>query len=229
MSRTKTIFIDLQKLHRSDGAVMIVRLMMACNDIFIANDCLSQFMAEQAPIRKHVQKGALMYFVRLQCGHLNEAMKIIQEIKGDVKLYDRVKHCSPLAQDSFGELVNCLKGGSQYDNFCKYIGLIRHNIIFHYDEGGGKLIGRALADRSNRPETNRSKLTKGDHISLHRFELADDILDSIICRQFWKIPKDVDLSQEANRCADFGSNLCKSLLNFGGEFIERYIQDHASC
>jgi len=198
---------------------------MACNDIALANYCLSKFKEEQSPMRKHVQKGALMYFVRLQCGHLNEVMEIIQEIKDDRILYGRVKHCSQTARDSFNKLANCLKDSPQNKIFEEYIGRVRQNTAFHYDR---KLVDRALSDRSSRPEARRSKITYGDHISLLRFELADDIIDSIICREIWKIPRSADLRQEADRISDFGSDLCKSLLDFGGEFIFRYIQEHAS-
>lgn len=225
MGQTQTIFVNLQRLNSCNNAGTIIRLMMACNDISVANQCLSQFMTEQTPIRRHVQKGALMYFVRLQCGHLNEAMKIIEEIREDPNLNDRVKHCSQTAQDLFSKLTNCLQGGTDCADFQKYVGQIRQNTAFHYTE---KLVNRALSDRSDRPEARISKITGGDHINLCRFELADDIMDSIVCRQIWRIPRDADLRQEADRSADFGSDLCKSLLGFAGEFIVRYIREHAA-
>ncbi|HHT9124941.1 MAG TPA: hypothetical protein ACFYD6_03885 [Candidatus Brocadiia bacterium] len=226
MSQTQTIYINLQRLRScGDTASIIIRLMMACNDISLANQCLSKFKEDQPSIRKHVQQGALMYFVRLQCGHLNEAMKIIQEIKDAQNLCVSVKLCSQMAQDSFNKLTNCLQGGPDYCNFQKYIGRIRQNTAFHYD---GKLADRALSDRSNRPEASLSKITRGDHISLLRFELADDIIDSIVCRQIWEIPRNVDLRQEADRIAYFGSELCRSFLNFCVEFIFQYIQEYAA-
>jgi hypothetical protein len=199
--------------------------MMACNDVAVANQCLSKFREENSQLRKHVRLGALMYFVRLQCGHLNEAIKLIQEIRDDTYLYERVKPCSKAAQDSFVKLLNCLNGGSDNKKFLKYVGRIRHNTAFHYDP---KVIEKALADRASRPEARYSKITLGDDISLWRFELADQIVDSVVCRQIWKIPKNADLRKEADECADFGSDLCKALLDFSGEFIFRYIQEHAA-
>ena len=166
-----------------------------------------------------------MYFLRLQCGHLNEAIKLIQPIRDDSYLYERVKRCSQTAQDSFGKLLDCAKGGPDHKRFLQYVGRIRQNTAFHYD---GTVIRDALADRASRPEAMHSKITLGDHIGLWRFELADQIVDSIVCRQIWKIPKDADLRQEADKCADFGSDLCKALLVFSGEFVFRYIQEHAA-
>lgn len=229
MGRTQTIFVDLRRLKSCDNAGTIIRLMMACNDLIVANLCLSQykteFLPEQASIRKHVQRGAAMYFVRLQCGHLNEAMKIIKEIRDTPYLNDRIERCSQTAKDSFSKLTNCLKGESGHSDFQRYVGLIRHKTVFHYDNDK---IKEALSDRAGRPEATMSKITAGDHMSLCRFELADDISDTTICRQLWKIPRDADLRQEADRCSDFGSDLCRSLVDFAGEFIIRFVQEHAA-
>lgn len=227
MGRTQTKFVDLQRLHScGDSASLIIRLMMAFNDISVANQCLSIFKKEQPPMRKHVQRGAAMYFIRLQCGHLNEAMKIVREIRDDQKLCDTVKRCSQIAQESFDKLTNSLKGSSNNAEFEQYVGQIRHNTVFHYTKN--KLVNKALSDRSSRSESCRSKITRGDDISLWRFELADDIVDSVVCRQIWKIPRNADLRKEADLKADYGSKLCQSFLNFSGEFIFRFIKEHAA-
>ena len=89
------------------------------------------------------------------------------------------------------------------------------------------MVDKALTDRASRSEARRSKITRGDHISLWRFELADDIVDSVVCRQIWKIPRNANLRQEADLKADYGSELCQSFLDFSGEFIFRFIEDHA--
>jgi hypothetical protein len=225
MSRTHTLFINLQNLRNSgDKGHKIIRLMMACNDIALANHCQSIFSGKRSPISSHVQKGALMYFVRLQCGHLNEAMKIIEEIKNDQSLFGIIQKCSQNAKDAFTKLTNCLKGRPDYKRFQNFVGQIRQNSAFHYNY---KMVDKALNDTSSRPEAHTSKITFGDHISLSRFDLADDIVDSIVCRYIWKIPRSANLRQEADRISDFGSDLCKSLLDFSGEFVYRYIKDYA--
>jgi len=69
MSRTQTIFVDLSRLlFQKEKASLIIRLMMACNDISLANQCLGKHKEDQGRMSKHAQQGALMYFVRLQCG-----------------------------------------------------------------------------------------------------------------------------------------------------------------
>ena len=198
---------------------------MACNDIAVANRCLKKFKEEQSTIRKHVQRGALMYFVRLQCGHINEGLKIIQEIKNNKKLSESIEHCSQDAKDSFKRLANCLKGGTENRKFEKYVGMIRHKTIFHYDK---KLVERALSDRASRKEAKQSKITLGDDISLFRFELSDDIFDSIVCRYICNIPRNADIRKEIDEIMVWASDIGKSLLDFGGEFIYKYIQESAA-
>jgi hypothetical protein len=199
--------------------------MMACNDIALANHCLKKFKEDQSKIRKPVQKGALMYFVRLQCGHLNEGLKLIQEIKDNPRLTEATERCSQMAKDSYNRLVACLKGGAENKKFEDNIEIIRHKTIFHYDS---KMVRKALADRASREEAKRSKITLGDDISLSRFEVSDDIVDSIICRQICKIPRQADLGKEIDEIMVWASDIGKSFLDFSGEFIYRYIQDHAA-
>ena len=199
--------------------------MMVCNDIMLANHCLSESRNIQSKIREHVQRGAGMYFVRLQCGHLNEALKIVQEIKDDSNLMTLIDRCSQAAQGSFSRLVNCLKGGSENKSFEGFVGRIRHSTVFHYDNK--KQVERALADRAGRKEARQSKITFGNHISLSRYELADEILDSIVCRQICKIPRSIDLRQEIDKIMVWGSDLAEALLEFSGEFIYKYVQEHA--
>lgn len=226
MSRTQTIFVDLSRLlFQKEEAALIVRLMMACNDISLSNQCLVKYREDQGRMRQNVQRGALMYFVRLQCGHLKEAMDLIQEICDSQELYRRIERCSTYAQTCFENLKRCLKGGPDFAKYKDYIMRIRHKTIFHYDS---KLVEKAIVDRASRQEAKTSRITRGDHISLWRFELSDDIVDSIVCRQIMKIPKDADLRKQADEYADFGSNLCISFLDFCGEFVFSYIQEKAA-
>lgn len=226
MTRTQTTFVDLSRLiSQKKEASLIIRLMMACNDISLANQCLAQYKETQPSIRKHVQKGALMYFVRLQCGHLKKAIDLVQKLCADEYLLKRVDSCSQEAQASFERLIDCFKSRPNYNKYRDYILKVRNKTIFHYD---GKLVEKALADRANRAEAKISKITKGDHISLWRFDLSDDIVDSLICRQLWKIPREENLREKADEISDFGSNLCVSFLDFCGEYIFSYIKERAS-
>ena len=222
MPQTQTIYVNFRRLNNSSHASVVLRLMMAFNDIALANQSLAGYKREQPPIRRHVQWGAKMYFVRLQCGHLNEAIRIVGEIKDDAQLLSKANRCSEDAQLAFRELISCLEspGGNQ---FRKYVGRVRNKSAFHYDPD---MALAALRDRARREEAVRSSITRGDELALWRFVAADHIFDSIICRQLWEIPRAADLRQETDRISDYCSNLCAAFLTFVGEFTFSYIQDH---
>ena len=227
MSATTTFYVDMQRLHSlGKNASTVVRLMMAANDISVANQCLSRFRQEDAPLHQHVTRGAMMYFINLQCGHLNEGLKVIDEIKNSRELHQRVEDCADFAKAAFTTLVECLDGGARAEDFNRYVERIRHNIAFHYQDK--KLVSKALERRAERPDSKISRIICGSNISLWRFVVADDINDTIVCRYLWKIPEDKHLSEEADRIAGQGSEWAKAFLDFSGDFIVRYIRKNAA-
>ncbi|MBI5521607.1 MAG: hypothetical protein HY910_03175 [Desulfarculus sp.] len=226
MPRTRTIYVDVQRLINSgDHASLIVRLMMASNDLALANICLSHCKNNPSSPSKQTQWGAELYFVRLQCGHLNEGLKLIQEIQGIDYLKDRIDRCSQYAQASYAKLINCTKGGNEWSEFNQYVERIRHKVTFHY---ANKEVSKSLSSLASKPTATIPNINAGDHITLGRFGLADDIVDNIVCRQIWKIPESANLQEEANKRADFGSKLCLAFLGFSSEFITNYILEHAA-
>ena len=79
--RTEITFTTLHKLQaREDEAVLIVKLMMAFNDLALANECLSHFKPGFEKNRDNKERGAALYFVRLGFSHLFGAMTIIDAI-----------------------------------------------------------------------------------------------------------------------------------------------------
>jgi hypothetical protein len=75
MSQT-TKLIDYQKLHaHGKSATLMVKMMIACIDLQLANEALSQWKGDQPRSRADRQPGARMYFTRLQIAHLFEAYR----------------------------------------------------------------------------------------------------------------------------------------------------------
>ena len=216
--------VDLVRLKAcGDDAIVIIGLMLACNDIYASDRALIEFSKERSPIHKNVQRGERMYFSRLLMGHLKEAMKFVKTIKDNPKLSNTVENCSPRAKSSFSKLTNCLKGGSDYKKFTESVEKIRHKTAFHYDRSE---IKNALCNRASRPETRKSKITGGDDISLYRCDLADDIVNSIVVRQVWKIPRTDNERNEIEERMGFILGLCRSLTGFCGEFFLEYMREH---
>ncbi len=226
MRATQTIFIDLQRLSEyKEDAVLIIQLMRAADDISIANWGLAQFKSEKPNIQKHVQLGACRYFVRLQCGHLAEGLKLIKKFNQRPDLLEILSKCEDHVQNAYSRLIEVLPGGSNRKKYEKWILPVRNRLAFHYDPS---LVNRALKRRSSNQIGRRSTITRGSEMSLCRFNLADEIEDTIVCRELWKIPPDADVHLEANKRADFGSELCLDFINFVGEVAFRYTKKCAA-
>jgi hypothetical protein len=188
LSRTTTRTVNVQTLAGRPGASTVIKLMMACNDLSLANDAQGAWKNEQSPTRKSRAKAAQMYFVRLQISHLNEALKIVRELRDDASLMKIVDQCDAQTRASFAKLEQFMPGGARHDQFAKVAGRIRQNLGFHYDESG-KLIAKALKDRLAKYPDSLSSVTRGSSAHLWHFELADEILDRIVVREIWKIPE----------------------------------------
>jgi len=224
MSRTSTKYITFESLKmRGSSAVTVVKLMMACNDMSLANQALTEWKKDQPMMKKSRQIGAGMYFVRTQLAHLHEGFKIIEEIRADQSLMAHVATCDQETQRSFQKLISFLPGESNRSEFEQLIGRIRHNLTFHYDKSG-KLIENAISDRAGRAEARHSSITRGSTAHLWHFKVADDIVDSIVVRQIWKIPRSSDLRLEADKIADRVHQIFLWFVDFSGEFIWRYCQ-----
>jgi hypothetical protein len=224
MAITGTRFVKFEALNlRGQSAVTVVKLMMACNDLTITNQALGDWKNDERQSRRSRQRAACMYFIRAQIAHLHEGMKIIEEIRNDNTLFMLVNRCDTQTQQSFRELEQHLPGGPRRDRFEQLAGRVRHNLTFHYDESG-TLIERAIADRGGRTEAQVSTITRGSTAHLWHFKVADDVVDSIVVRQIWKIPRDADLRAEADVIMDEVLQIALSFLDFSGEFIWKYCE-----
>ena len=224
MPRTHTLYIDFQTLDaRGDSAAIIVKLMMACNDLQLSNEALFEWKREQPTPRKPRQNGALMYFFRLQLGHLFEGLKVIDEIRKDPVLLSLVRQTDAQTQQSFANLEQFLPGGTRRGDIEKLMGRVRSNLTFHYEKSG-KLIAKAISDRAARPEARLSSLTRGSTAYLWHFKPADDVVDSVVVRQIWGIPRSVDVGTKADKIADefLHKEVFLRFIDFSGEFIWKY-------
>ena len=222
MSQTSTRYISFETLKiRGPSAVTVIKLMMAHNDMSLANQALTEWKGVQPNMRKPRQIGAEMYFVRTQLAHLHEGLKVIEAIRADSLLMAHVAACDLETQQSFQKLIPFLPGEPSRPEFERLIGRVRHSLTFHYDQSG-KLIEKAIADRASRAEARQSSVTRGSTAHLWHFKVADDVVDSIVVRQIWKIPKNADLRVEADKIADRVHQIFLWFVDFSGEYIWRY-------
>jgi hypothetical protein len=225
MSSTSTKFLNFEKLQsQGQSAVTVIKLMMVCNDLSLADEALSRWQKEKTKMMKQRRIGAMMYFARIQLSHLHEGFKIIESIRNDKTLKSILERCDSRTQESFRKLENFLPGGSEEKTFERLIGRLRHNLTFHYDESG-KLTQKAIEDRASRPEARISSITRGTTPGLWHFKAADELIDSVVVRQIWNIPRDRNLRIEADNILGRVWQIGLDFIDFAGEFIWKYCDD----
>lgn len=224
MTGTSTLIVDFEKLaSRGPSGSVVVKLMMACNDMTIANLALADWTEEQPRTRRDLQVGARLYFVRVELAHLYEGLKIIPEIKQTPVLFRHLQLCDQRTQESFAEVEAFAPGGARNNELEELVGRVRHTLTFHY-YGSGRPISRAIVDRGERIDARLSSITRGRSAHRWRFSAADDIVDSIVVRQIWQVPRSADLRTAVDEVAMKLHNISLRFLDFSGEYIWRYFQ-----
>ena len=176
MARTRTLPVDIRKLQRcGDEGVVVLRLMMACNDLITANQALGMWREDTREKMDYIRRGSAMYFVRLQLSHLHEALKVVSEIQNYPKLLRLVADCPGESAECFARLISFSEGGANEGAFHKYVELVRHKVTFHYDR---RKVGAALNDRARRRGDRAHHMTIADDIRRVRFQVADDLVDT---------------------------------------------------
>jgi hypothetical protein len=222
--RTHTKFFNFSKLAIADGASAVVRVAMVCNDLATANSSLGHFKNLPSNALSHVRQGGALYSVRMSCGHLREGIKAIREIRNDAALSALVRRCDTPAQSAFAELCECLPAGKHHAEFQRYVPSVRDKTAFHYDTAE---IKEALEFRTKHHSNSPCAVTIGEDAHSCRFDFADIIIDTIVCRKLFAIPIAADAHAEADRIADWCCTKTVEFLTFGGDFVTRFLQEHA--
>jgi hypothetical protein len=221
--KTKTIPISFSRLALREGFETVLTVAMVCNDLAVADVSMSRYGEMSSLALSHIKRGAAMYFMKMSCGHLQEGMKAIEKITQSCELRALVDRCGPRAQTGFTDLCGCLKKGAEHGQFEKYVGSIRNRVAFHYDPS---MLRSAVDRRTAGHGATTGFMTVGEDIRSCRFEFADDILDTIVCRKFWHIPDEADVRLEADRITGWCDGKRKSFLWFAEELVPRFLQEH---
>lgn len=225
MNVTITKTVSFEKLNqRKDDCVPVIQLMMACNDLTLANQALIDWKAEERKERRERKRGACMYFVRVELAHLYEGMKVIQAIRGNAYLSKLLEKCDPQTQADFDELLKFVVGGEKRKRFELLVGQIRNNLTFHYSDTKGKQIGNALKGRAKRSGGQWSSITRASSSHRWHWKVADDLVDSIVLREIWKIEEGANLRAETDLILEEIAQIVRLFLDFSGEFIWRYFE-----
>lgn len=222
MTKTTTRYVNFQTLQaRGPSANTVIKLMMACNDLSLANQSLSNWKNELSSNKKSQRRGAGMYFVRTQIAHLYEALYVVEEIKRAPILMETVLRCDSQTQKSFEELGQFLPNAPKRAEIEKLVDPVRNRLTFHYNNCGN-LIEKEVSNQAGESGARMSSVTRGNTAHLWHFKIADDIVDDIVVHQFWGISRDANSQNEADKVVDRVHQIFVWFMDFSGEFIWMY-------
>jgi hypothetical protein len=212
MSSTTRI-IQLSRIaSQGDLGSVLIRLMIAINDMALAHDALRLWAEEEEHSRKHRERGGKIYFVRLQISHIYEALSIVKEIRDSPALMKAVERSSRRTQAAFEKLAQFIDS----DKFEKIMGRIRNNLTFHYDP---KTIGRALQALLEKHPTALGSISLGDDPLDWYCEPGDMIVDRAGVRDIFKVPEGVDVREETDRIIMYLHGIVQIFGGFAASLI----------
>jgi hypothetical protein len=195
-------------------ASVVLRLMMAMNDIGVANDALQEWDQTENPKKKARQNGGRLYFGRMQMAHIYEGLLIVEDISKTSKLKAAVDRCDTKTRRSFDEIAKFLNAPDY-----KILARIRNNVSFHYD---GKLAVRALEQIATKYPSDVSPLSLGHETLDWYFELGDKVFDRVVVRDIFKVGEDVDMRSAINAVLHRLHLMAAAFSDFAGYFIRHY-------
>jgi hypothetical protein len=196
------------------GAI-ILRLMMAMNDLGITNSSMAEWEKTDDPKKKARWRGGVLYFGRVQSAHLFEALTIIAEIRNDSDLMAAVDNSDPATKASFDTVAKFLD-----DADYKMMAKMRNVVAFHY---GPKLAMRRLRNLVDDWPEHRTMYSLGSETLDWYFELGDLIADEIVIREVFEIPDGTNIKTAAIAVLDRLHKIGTAFTDFAGHFIR------ASC
>jgi hypothetical protein len=209
---------DLLELPGDLGDVLI-RLMLAVNDISLAADA-DEFWAETTEQRRAYRKRrARMYFIRLIISHVHEALIIIGEINRSATLRAAVDQCDARTRENFGKLVAKLTS-EERGALSRY----RTKTTFHYDrEIPGEHLRKVIAQDH---DATWSYSVGSTPLDWH-FELGDAVIDRMVVRFVLGAdePRSPARAKKIEEIATRLDQVAFMFTDFATSFIERFSKD----
>jgi hypothetical protein len=197
-----------------DLAPLMIQLMMAINDIGIADHGMehwSKKAAEEHPGRAQASRS---YFVRLQMAHAFEALKVIHKIGTTPEYKAVVEKCDRRTQEAFARAFAVI-GTDDY----KAMKRLRNSVSFHYET---KAIQESLKRQSKKFPDFAMPMSIGSRTIDWHFDPGDRVVDGIIVRDAIGVPEDKDVRTEVDKVAVRLQAIAEDLATFAGYFVHRY-------
>jgi|SRR5258705_2083788 hypothetical protein len=189
---SKTRMTTFRKLaDAGELAPLLVQLMMAVNDLSIADHGLRYWHSEIPVPHENRVQGSKSYFVRLQIAHTFEALKVIYRLKNKPAFMAKVEQCDRATNAAFNRLVAVI-GTEEYQKMKR----LRNAITFHYET-------QAIQDAINRQSAKfpdyAMPLSTGSTTLDWYFEPGDRIVDSVIIRDALAMTSDPAVSAAVDK------------------------------
>lgn len=199
---------------KGELGVVIGRLMLAVNDVSIANDALGQWMGEQTGVRQTRAKSAKMYFVRVLIGHVFEALQVINKIKTTPELM-RVVDAAPRPIRRHFDACAKVIGTNDY----LLMRAMRNDASFHYLD---KTVRDAIASQEIKGPDIPLALQVGDTTLDWYCEPGERIIDSVVVRGVLAIPEGTAVQPAVDNLIHRMQQVGDNLMHFSGYFIMEY-------
>ena len=209
---SRTLSVQSAKLLRDEklGSV-ILRLMIAMNDIGITNSSMAEWEHSDDPKKKARWRGGVLYFGRVQSAHLFEALSIIEEIKKDKNLMAAVARADRATQKSFETIAKFI-GSDDH----KILAKMRNVVAFHYEP---KLAMRRLQRLVEKWPGHSTMYSIGSETLEWYFELGDLVVDEITIFEVFKIAAGADIQKAAIEVLDRLHKIGTAFCDFTWYFV----------
>jgi hypothetical protein len=215
MARSTTRIIHTARLAAdNDLASLVLGLMMSVNDLVMAHHAMANWVSSEVPREYHRKDGGLLYYGRMQSGHVYEALQIIKKIARTPKLRAYIDQCDAQTVGLFSELETFTNGPDH-----ELLLRIRNNASFHYDV---KLAIKYLKELVQNKPDDVSLYTVGTETLDWHFQLSDLILDMIVVRDIFKLPLDATLQKNLR----YITERLTAMSNTFTAFVLRFIRHH---
>lgn len=222
-SAAATKYLNFTRVQTDKHGALVVGLMIATNDILLANWSALRYSEENEmqlpPMQRHLRIGALQYFVRLMAAHLHEALPLIEQFRKEPELERILKQCSRDAQCGYAAMCDCLRGGPDAGIFGSQVSRLRNKLSFHYDK---EHLVRAIERLAHDPKRPPAAITMGADYFLSRFNLADRVVDSALVREVVQNLTGSTDREKLSSFQDFINQKCLAFLFFVREFAVVY-------
>jgi hypothetical protein len=216
MPRSTTRVIRTAALASNEQlAPILLRLMMAVNDISLANAALKEWDETEDPRKRARKDGGKLYYGRMQMGHIYEALLIIKDIKERPSLRGYVDRCDPRTIASFAR-VEAFLDSPDYRVALR----LRNNAAFHYDD---TLALRYLKNIRDRFPDHSSLYSLGSEQLDWYFEIGDLVLDTIVVRDIFRLNDRNELRGPIETVLDRLFQMAVAFMDFAGHFLRHYV------